>query len=205
MRARWALITMEIPFCIREVDLKKKPKELLAISPKGTVPVLTTKEGKVIDESIEIIKWALNGNHNKAFLKGANQYSKTQIDKLIQQNDNNFKYHLDRYKYSYRYNINGTEKAIHRNKAKEILFEWNNLLKRNKLVKDKNWIVGESESIADWSIWPFVRQYYIADPMIFEEEKDLIFLKKWLHYFLEHSNFKILMRKRKIWANRNPD
>ena len=192
---------MKVPISIREVDLRKKPKELIAISPKATVPVLQTKDGLVIDESIEIIKWAIKVNKNKPLIKVSKQDDIVKIYKLIEQNDNEFKFHLDRYKYSYRYNKGDIEKAFHRKKAREILFEWNNNIKKNKLFKGKEWIALEHESLADWSIWPFVRQYCIADPLIFNEENDLIFLRNWLHYYLKHYNFKYVMKKRKVWTD----
>ena len=101
MRARMILVNENIDFDIFEISLKDKPAELLKISPKGTVPVLVTKD-EVIDESLEIISWAFNQNEKSTFHK----LTKSEIDfanALIKKNDNEFKSALDHYKYHIRY------------------------------------------------------------------------------------------------------
>ena len=104
MRARMALLLANIQCEIREVSLDNKPKHMLEISPKGTVPVLIL-EDQIIDESMNIVNWAIT--ESKLFI---NNISRDQIEiteSIINTFDNNFKYHLDRYKYSTRYkNIN---------------------------------------------------------------------------------------------------
>ena len=88
MRARMALIVSEEPFTIREVSLKDKPSQLRAVSPKATVPVMVTIDGLVIDESIDIMKWALRRNDPEHWLEGVDP-------DLIAQNDGPFKHHLE--------------------------------------------------------------------------------------------------------------
>ena len=99
MRARWALICANQSVIWREVSLKEKPVELLRVSPKATVPVLITSEGEVIEESIQIMRWALEINDRTNILCKDDYNSQKKIEKFIQMNDVLFKYHLDRYKY----------------------------------------------------------------------------------------------------------
>ena len=101
MRARMALAVSQQKVEFREVLLRDKPKSMIELSPKGTVPVLLLNSGEIIDESLDVINWALNINDPENW-KRSNQSEKS--SSLIQKNDNEFKYHLDRYKYSKRYN-----------------------------------------------------------------------------------------------------
>ena len=87
----------------REVVLKDKPEALIALSPKATVPVLQTIDGKVIDESIDIALWALAQSDPKNWYQGLSNEQHQQMLALIEQNDGEFKYFLDRYKYADRY------------------------------------------------------------------------------------------------------
>ena len=100
MRARWSILRTGMVVNLREVDLKCKPKELLELSPKGTVPVLLTEEGLVIDESIDIIKWSLERIDHQNILRNNNKRERDQVELLVRQNEEYFKRHIDRYKYS---------------------------------------------------------------------------------------------------------
>ena len=119
MRARWALLLTKQVVVWREVLLRDKPQEMLNISPKGTVPVLLTIEGKVLDESIDIMRWALLINDERDILCKGDNESEQQINDLIKKNDGLFKYHLDRYKYSNRYDH--SNQKFHKNSAKKII------------------------------------------------------------------------------------
>ncbi len=208
IRARWAILNCGITVILREVSLKNKPVELTNISPKSTVPVLITSDGRVIDESIKIIEWAIN-NKNKSF-KGNLLKSKENkiIDQLISQNDNTFKYHLDRYKYPNRFdNMDVREhhqQAMdvreHHQQAYEILIGWDNLIKKSINKYNAIWIGGANETIADWSLWPFVRQYRLIDKERFDKDKYLTNLKKWINYYLNHHLYESLMRKYSFWS-----
>ena len=116
MRARMALMLADIRCEIREVRLNNKPDQMLKVSPKGTVPVLVL-ENKVIDESIEIINWAIN--KTSLFKGNLEHIEKNLSEKLISIFDDKFKYHLDRYKYSTRYEDANLE--FHRNECHKIL------------------------------------------------------------------------------------
>ena len=193
IRVRWALLICEIIVEIREIDLKNKPLDFLNKSKTKTVPILIKKNSEVIEESFEIILWALSESKNENI---KNIYfpdnKKEDILEIINKNDNEFKYHLDRFKYSTRYK--NIDKEFHFTKALVFIKKWNKLLTENK------YFFGDTPTIADWSIWPFVRQFKIAC----ESQKRSNFLetpiKDWLDYFENNRKFKSLMYKYEIWG-----
>tara|TARA_Y100001968_G_C19360905_1_gene719755 strand:- start:557 stop:1231 length:675 start_codon:yes stop_codon:yes gene_type:complete len=197
IRARWALLKNDIKVIIREIDLKDKPTELLKLSHKATVPVLYTSNGYVLDESMDIIHWALKNSIVKNPPKDYLKISSKEIYYLIKLNDNKFKYHLDRFKYASRYKADN--KIFHQSQALKILKYLNKKLSKSKEKGFQGWLVEDSESIADWSIWPFVRQYLIADPNLFKREKELFHLENWLNHYTSQEAFKIVMKKMKKW------
>ena len=193
IRVRWALLICEINVEIREIDLKNKPLDFLNKSKTKTVPILIKKNSEVIEESLEIILWAISEskkeNTEVIYLP---DNKKEDIFKIINENDNEFKYHLDRFKYATRYqNIN---KEFHFTKAIKFIEKWNKILIENK------YFFGNKPTIADWSIWPFVRQFKIAC----ENQKKTNYLetpiKKWLDSFENNKKFKSLMYKYELWA-----
>tara|TARA_Y100001968_G_scaffold261100_1_gene248882 strand:+ start:801 stop:1472 length:672 start_codon:yes stop_codon:yes gene_type:complete len=198
IRARWALIETRINVVLREIDLKQKPENLILLSPKGTVPVLQTKDGQIIDESFDIILWALKHSSTKNTLSEISNIHKEEILQLRKENDYKFKHHLDRFKYSSRYK--DEDDIVHKDAAIEIMYRWNNRIYKSINKGSKGWLVGQNETIGDWLVWPFVRQYLIADPDLFNKHKELNYLKKWLNYFLNKNTFQILMKKVKKWG-----
>ena len=192
IRVRWALLICEINVEIREIDLKNKPLDFLNKSKTKTVPILIKKNSEVIEESLEIILWALSESieeKTKAIYFPDNK--KEDIFEIINENDNIFKYHLDRFKYATRYqNIN---KEFHFTKAIKFIEKWNKILTENK------YFFGDNPTIADWSIWPFVRQFKIAC----ESQKRTNYLKpsikNWLDSFENNRKFKSLMYKYNLW------
>jgi len=190
MRARIAIKLCSLECEIREINLKLKNKEFLELSPKGTVPVLVLPDDKIIEESMDIIHWAISNNDPYNLkLKNLEIYNKD-MD-LISIFDNEFKYHLDRYKYNSRYK--GINKEEHKYKARDLLVNLNNSL------KEKQWLNGENISISDISILPFIRQYRIADIKWFDEKLELPNINRWLDKFLNSKIFNNVMKKYKIW------
>ena len=192
IRARWALLICEIKVEIREVDLKNKPLEFLKKSRTKTVPILLKRNNEVIEESLDIIIWALSESKKekiKTFYIPATK--KEEILEIIFENDNGFKYHLDRFKYSTRFN--DKEEEYHFLEATKFIKKW------NKKLTDSKWLFGDNPSIADWSIWPFVRQFKIACE---SKKKTNYFgdpIKEWLEIFETHEYFKKLMHKYNHW------
>ena len=192
IRVRWALLICEIKLEIREVDLKNKPLEFINKSRTKTVPILLKKNNEVIEESLDIIIWALSESE-KENLK--NLYipnsKRKEILEIISENDHSFKYHLDRFKYSARFNA--SDEDFHFIEATKFIKKWNNKLSNHR------WLIGDNPSIADWCIWPFVRQFKIAC----ESQKKMSYfdlpIQKWLNYFENHQHFKKVMHKYTIW------
>ena len=193
IRVRWALLICEIKVEIREVDLKNKPLEFLNISSTQTVPILLKKNKEVLEESLDIIIWALSESKKKEIKNFYMPNSKeNKILEIISENDHSFKYHLDRFKYSARFNT--TEGDYHFLEAKKFIKNW------NKMLTSSRWIIGDEPSIADWCIWPFVRQFKIACE---SQKKTKYFddpIRDWLGYFENHQNFKKLMHKYDRWT-----
>ena len=158
MRARLALASSGLSYELREVALRNKPPELLAVSPKGTVPVLVLPCGEVIDESLDVMLWALRQRDPEGWLTG----DVDGMQALIGTNDGNFKQHLDRYKYPNRYATEHTGDAqafvaSHQSAGAAWLVSL-----QNRLLK-KNWLFGDRASLADMAVLPFVRQFAHTD------------------------------------------
>ena len=188
IRARIILKLSGLKCEVREVNLKDKPNELLSISPKGTVPVLHIPEKKkVIQESLEIMYWALFENDPYNF------YSNISIEdkSLIELFDSQFKDHLDKYKYSNRFGVN--EPEFHRKKCIEIL----SLLEKE--LNEKNWLKSKNPNFVDIAILPFIRQFRIADTHWFDNDFGLKNVKNWLENFLNSRIFIDIMGKRLFW------
>lgn len=181
MRARMALRYSGVPVEIVEVSLKAKPAEMLAISPKGTVPVLDAG-GQVIDESLEIMRWALAQNDPDDWLLGGD----SRIAELIEANDQVFKVHLNRYKYAERY----PEQPMEVYRAEGALF----LQKLDELLEGRDYLLAGHPSLADIALLPFVRQFAHVDRDWFAAtpyER----LQAWLQRFLESDLFTAIMKK----------
>ena len=194
MRARLALRLCKIECIIREISLKAKNTEFLRVSPKATVPVLVLPNGEVLEESLDIIYWSLEQN-DPSKLKVNNQLGR-KTSKLIELFDTEFKFHLDRYKYSSRYNIQNSK--VHRDKAREILVQINTML------EGKSYIGGKNISFLDISILPFVRQFRIADMKWFDNNLGLDNVNKWLNIFLNSDLLASIMTKYKVWEIDDP-
>ena len=187
MRARMAIHISGQKCERREVLLRDKPPSMLEYSAKGTVPVLILQDGKVIDESLDVIDWALNLNDPDDWQRSKD---KEKTKELIKINDGEFKYHLDRYKYSKRYDNEDPE--FHRKKCLKFIESINNELNNSKYIFDDN------ISYADIVVLPFIRQFRIAD---IEWFVSLPYdnLKKWLSSFLGSSLLNSIMKKYDLW------
>lgn len=195
IRARIAIYFSNIRVEIREVLLKNKPDEMLALSSKGTVPVLLTNR-KVIDESLDVMIWALSIEDEEDLLAPLKENKKYVFD-FISFYDKEFKDNLDKYKYSSRY-INCDEfmgKMIHRDLAEKQLIDLNTQLKE----KNSIYIYKDKLSIIDISIFPFVRQFRIADIEWFDRNKKLQFVNRWLNNLVTSKFFSKVMMKYKVW------
>lgn len=154
MRARMSLVSAGIRCELREVVLSEKPAEMIAISPKATVPVLQLPEGTVMDESFDIMRWALTQNDPDDWLSPASG-SLEETFALIEGTETHFKPHLDRYKYPDRYaSVNATEN-------RDACGKFITLLEERLAVA--SYLFGKQACIADIAIFPFVRQFANTD------------------------------------------
>ena len=189
MRARMILKLADIKCELREVRLNNKPEHMLEASPKGTVPVLIL-EDKIIDESIDIVNWALNITN--VFEGNIKQDQINLTEELIDLFDDKFKYHLDRYKYSNRYEDVDVEH--HQNECLNIL------KKLETIIVGTNWIFGDSISKLDILILPFIRQFRIADQEWFDSQQNIPGIQRVLINFLDSNIFKSVMNKYEEWC-----
>ncbi|HAN88548.1 MAG TPA: glutathione S-transferase, partial [Erythrobacter sp.] len=148
MRARMALRIGGASYEHREVVLRDKPAEMLEVSPKGTVPVLVAGPAEVIEESRDIMRWALVRSDPEGWLERDDP-------ELIETNDGPFKHHLDRYKYATRYD--DVDPAQHRTAALDILRRLDERLSQSAYLR------GETRGFADIAIFPFIRQFANTD------------------------------------------
>ena len=189
MRARMALKLTEIKCEIREVRLNNKPKHMIDMSPKGTVPVLVL-ENNIIDESNEIIDWALS--FNNVFDGNLDEDQKDLTSRLIELFDSKFKYNLDRYKYATRYENVDAEK--HKMECLKILINLEDLISKDE------WFLGKSINKLDISILPFIRQFRIADTDWFDKQNQITGIQRILTNFLDSKLFKDIMFKYDVWT-----
>ncbi|WP_278940805.1 glutathione S-transferase [Pseudomonas helleri] len=179
MRARMALRYSGVPLSIVEVSLKAKPAEMLALSPKGTVPVLVCADGRVIEQSLEIMHWAL-ARHDPDNWLGPDSAA------LIEENDQVFKVNLDRYKYAIRY----PEQPMEQYRAQGAAF----LQRLEVLLEQTPYLAGDTLSLADIALAPFVRQFAHVDRDWFEQAP-YPRLNAWLERFLASELFISVMTK----------
>ncbi|GAA0274985.1 glutathione S-transferase [Alteraurantiacibacter aestuarii] len=184
MRARLALQNSGIAIEHREIVLRDKPAHMLEISPKGTVPVLLLPDGRVLEESLDIMRWALALSDPEGWLSGTD-------DALIAANDGPFKQHLDRYKYPSRFD--GADPLEHRAGGLAILQDL------EQRLAQQPFLCGPTRSFTDAAIAPFVRQFAHTDRDWFVAQQ-LPALQAWLESYLASDLFTAIMAKHPIWV-----
>ncbi len=184
MRARLALAYSQQIVEIREVTLKNKPESLLAYSAKATVPVLVLNDETVIDESLDIMQWALSKHDPDNW-----QENLSQQKELIQENDKQFKTYLDHYKYADRHPESET---YYRERCTDFLNKLENRLQQH------NHLFSNHSSLADMAIFPFIRQFAHVDLTWFESSK-WHNLQRWLNHHKSSELFNSIMFKYPTW------
>lgn len=195
MRARLALCYAKQAIELREIVLRAKPAEMLAISPKGTVPVLQLSDGVVIEQSLEIMQWALT-QQDPAQWWSPDSSQQQQIMALIADNDGIFKAALDRYKYPDRYTESNDQQTAHDFRAQGEVF----IRQLNDLLQQQRYLVGEQVSLADVAIFPFIRQFAQVDRAWFDQT-DYRFVHHWLAEWLDSRLFTQVMQKFPVWQS----
>lgn len=182
MRARMALYQAGVQCQVVEVELKAKPAAMLALSAKGSVPVLQRLSGEVLDESLDIMHWALAQNDPARWLPSSWAISQA----LIDENDGDFKSNLDRYKYPQRYPAGNSLEA----RDKGLMF----VRQLNTQLNGNTYLLGQQVSFVDIAIFPFVRQFASTDADWFAGQA-LPAVQLWLQTLVDSDLFKTIMEK----------
>ncbi|QVM93001.1 glutathione S-transferase [Pseudomonas entomophila] len=185
MRARLALRYAGCDVQVREVKMKEKPPELLALSPKGTVPVLDTGDG-VLEESLDIMRWALGRHDPEDWCLQADSAAARLADTLIARNDSTFKAQVNLYKYAERYPEHTREH--YRRQAEPWLAELEGML------DGRRYLLADHPSLADAALLPLMRQFAGVEPEWFAEAA-YPRLRSWLQGWLASDLFKAVMAK----------
>ena len=189
IRARLAILTSGINVEIREVTLNDKPPALLRISSKATVPVLITADERIIDESIDIMNWALNQSDPEKWLPSDTKEEQL-TSELTYVNDQTFKYFLDRYKYSDRYPENS--ELYYRQQAELTLINLEYNLTQNI------YLVSNRLTVADVALLPFIRQFAFVNKAWFDVAP-YPKIQAWLEKFITSELFNSSMVKLAPW------
>lgn len=184
MRARMALLVAGIDFEAHEVSLRDKPPEMLALSPKGSVPVMHLPDGTVLEQSWDIMRWALNQDATKSWWDPAQ--SSENLDWLTR-NDGVFKQQLDRYKYPERHDE--PDRAVHRERALDQF-----LRPLATRLGQTTYLGGSAPCATDLAIFPFVRQFSAGEPDWFAQLQ-MPALQAWLSDWLSSPLFQHCMHK----------
>ena len=172
----------------REIALRNKPESMLLVSPKGTVPVLCV-EGLILDQSLDIMRWALEKSDPDGWRLVDSIISKAWIEK----NDGPFKTLLDQYKYPNRYPDLDQEVVL----SAAI----NLMLKPMETALESNqYLMGDKLTLIDIAIFPFIRQFAMVNPERFDA-LPLISVKQWLNQQIQSELFNAVMEKYPVWVD----
>jgi glutathione S-transferase len=188
MRARMALKYAGIAVEIREISLKDKPQSMLAVSPKATVPVLVLADGTLLEESLDIMYWALQQNDKDGWLGVDSERSQA----LVAENDSSFKQALDKYKYAIRF----PEQPAETYRLQGEVF----LQKLEALLNQNSYLLADHISLADVAIFPFIRQFSGVDSVWFETAP-YPKLKHWLQGLIASELFQSIMEKQPTYLD----
>ena len=191
MRARLAMLQANRRFQTYEIVMRDKPAELLALSPKGTVPVLRLTDGSVLEESLDIMQWAFEARDPEGW------WSRAQSDEnlaLLRTNDSEFKRQLDRYKYPDRYPQETAPREMARARAAETL-----LIPLESRLLAQRYLGGATPCATDLAIFPFVRQFAAVEPDWFAGQP-LPAVQAWLAEWLASRLFAVCMTKQPVQA-----
>lgn len=193
MRAHMALKKAGLKIELREVKLSDMPEEALSISAEATVPVLQLADGTVMDESWDIVKWALVQNDPDGWM-GNDQTDNTGLlldaEILIESNDYSFKGDLDRYKYADRYPEH--DQVYYRTACEDFIQDLEEMLKQN------TYLVSEHLSLADIGVFPFIRQFSLVDADWFQQAP-YPNVQRWLDGLITSPLFENVFQKHAIW------
>lgn len=193
MRARAALIASGRRVELREIELRNKPAAMLAASSKGSVPVLVLPDGKVIDESWDIMLWTLRQHDPKRWL--GREESRVQATlPLVLENDSTFKHNLDHYKYPDRFP--GNQQSVYRSEGEIFLAKLEQRLRVTTCLLDTTF------TLADAALLPFIRQFAAVEPGWFSAAPYPA-IRAWLKTYISSEIFALIMQKFPVWQPEN--
>lgn len=190
MRSRMALHVAGVALEIREISFKAKPAHMLQLSPKGTVPVLLLPDGKVIEQSLDIMDWALQQHDPEQW--GVQPAQQPEADRLIASNDGEFKRALDQYKYASRFPEQPPQ--AYRQQGEMFLDEL-----EQRLQAHDNLLYAQP-SLVDVAIFPFIRQFAMVDDAWFAQAP-YPRLRAWLERWLVSPRFSAIMQKYPLYQD----
>ena len=190
MRARMAILLSKQPVMLRAVVLKSKPKEMLQASAKGTVPILVIAPSTIIDQSLDIMIWALSKSDPNNLLCSENENILPEMLALIGRYDDEFKNCLEKYKSAKRYHEDSKEQ--YRDACEIFIVELEQCLKKNQ------YIMGENPSLVDYAILPFIRQFARVEKQWFRQTP-YPSVQQWLKAQLQSKLFSKTMKKYPLW------
>jgi len=188
MRARMALKYADIEYEHREIELRNKPQSMLAVSPKGTVPILLIDK-LVIDQSLAIMRWAIAQSDPDGWGNIDNEIAREWIEK----NDDQFKVLLDQYKYPNRHPELDPEVVL--DEALQFM-----LLPMEKALQHSPYLLGSQMTLVDIAIFPFIRQFSMVNQNVFDQ-LPIPAIKKWLANHLKSELFNAVMQKHPVWMD----
>lgn len=189
MRARMMIHSSGQQVELRDILLKDKPEDMLAASPKATVPVLVLTDGAVLEESRDIMAWAVQQSDPENLLPNIPSI-RSDVTELLDENDGEFKSALDRYKYHVRFPENSREE--YRSEGERFLQKLEDRLTHHR------YLAGSEATTADVGIFPFIRQFANSDRHWFDNAP-YPNLQKWLDQWVKSDAFVHIMKKRPIW------
>ena len=187
MRGRMAIKKSGVICELREVLLRKKPEKMILISPKGTVPILQLNDETVLDESLNIMRWALDIQDPDNWLEKFDE-----ADALIAELDHVFKKALDKYKYFVRYPEHS--QIYYRELGEKFLV----MLEERLIANHGLGLSNTRTTFSDIAVFPFIRQYAFVDKTWFNQTPYSL-LKKWLAHHIESELFLSVMHKERPW------
>ncbi|MEG3221707.1 glutathione S-transferase [Vibrio gigantis] len=196
MRGRMGIALSKQKVLLREIVTKDKPSELLASSPKGTVPVLVLPNGQIIEQSIEVMNWALKHNDPQDLLRSSNPTLSEQIQQLIRINDDDFIGHLEKYRASVRYRNIDVELRRH---ACEVFIS-----QLEARLTNQPYLFGETPSLADFAVMPFVSQFVRVEKKWFVKS-EYQNVGRWLRTHLDSKLYTQVMKQYPLWNETKQD
>ncbi|MBC7732508.1 MAG: glutathione S-transferase N-terminal domain-containing protein [Bacteriovorax sp.] len=188
IRARLAVKISGVAVALREVTLRNKPAALINASPKATVPVLQLPDGTVLEQSLDIMRWALRAHDPQGWLR-PEEHDETRA--LIELNDGPFKQALDRYKYAP--HPPGRSARAGRDEAVAIM-----VAPLNERLARRRFLLRDTPSLADMAILPFVRQFAAVDEIWFDSAP-FTQVQAWMNGMVGSSLFVSVMGKHAAW------